>query len=162
MINSQRPGMPSVSSTGTRSTGQSHDHDQLAAAAFGCDAVIHLAAKVGRGVNIGDIDGYALRNDYGTAMALRVAAEVGISRFLYASSMVVYGKGRYSCAEHCVVRPPPRRRDDLEAGRFDPAVPDLQRSAESRTGTGVGSARSAQRLCGDEGTRRTAGGHLEP
>jgi dTDP-L-rhamnose 4-epimerase len=118
--------------------------------ASGCDAVIHLAAKVGLGVNIGDIDGYALRNDYGTAMALRVAAEVGISRFLYASSMVVYGEGRYSCAEHCVVRPPPRRRDDLEAGRFD------------RTGTGVGSARSAQRLCGDEGTRRTAGGHLEP
>jgi dTDP-L-rhamnose 4-epimerase len=29
------------------------DHDRLAAAASGCDAVIHLAAKVGLGVNIG-------------------------------------------------------------------------------------------------------------
>jgi nucleoside-diphosphate-sugar epimerase len=44
-------------------------------------------------LNIGDIDGYALQNDYGTAMALQVAAEVGISRFLYASSMVVNGEG---------------------------------------------------------------------
>jgi dTDP-L-rhamnose 4-epimerase len=99
------------------------DHDRLAAAASGCDAVIHLAAKVGLGVDIGDIDGYALQNDYGTAMVLRVAAEVGISRFLYASSMVVYGEGRYTCAEHGVVRPPPRRRHDLEAGRFDPLCP---------------------------------------
>ena len=99
------------------------DHDRLAAAASGCDSVIHLAAKVGLGVSIGDIDAYALHNDYGTAMALRVAAEVGISRFLYASSMVVYGEGRCCCAEHGSVRPPPRRRADLDAGRFDPLCP---------------------------------------
>jgi dTDP-L-rhamnose 4-epimerase len=96
------------------------DHDRLAAAASGCNAVIHLAAKVGLGVNIGDIDEYALHNDYGTAMALRVAAEEGISRFVYASSMVVYGEGRYRCAVHGCVRPPARREDDLDAGRFDP------------------------------------------
>jgi dTDP-L-rhamnose 4-epimerase len=99
------------------------DHDRLAAAASGCDAVVHLAAKVGLGVNIRDIDDYALHNDYGTAMALRVAAEAGISRFVYASSMVVYGEGRYRCALHGLVRPPPRRRDDLDAGRFDPLCP---------------------------------------
>ncbi|HMI33065.1 MAG TPA: NAD(P)-dependent oxidoreductase, partial [Propionibacteriaceae bacterium] len=99
------------------------DHDRLAAAASGCDAVVHLAAKVGLGVNIRDIDDYALHNDYGTAMALRIAAEAGISRFVYASSMVVYGEGRYRCAVHGLVRPPPRRRDDLDAGRFDPPCP---------------------------------------
>jgi dTDP-L-rhamnose 4-epimerase len=98
------------------------DHDRLAAAASGCDAVIHLAAKVGLGVNIGDIDD-ARHNDYGTAVLLRVAAEAGISLFLYASSMVVYGEGHYRCAEHRSVRPPPRSRDDLEAGRFDPLCP---------------------------------------
>ena len=99
------------------------DHDRLGAAASGCDAVIHLAAKVGLGVSICDIDDYALHNDYGTAVALRVAAEVGISRFLYASSMVVYGEGRYRCAGTDTVRPPPRRREDLDAGRFDPLCP---------------------------------------
>ena len=50
------------------------DHDRLTAAANGCDAVIHLAAKVGLGIDISDIDQYALHNDYGTAMTLRVAA----------------------------------------------------------------------------------------
>jgi dTDP-L-rhamnose 4-epimerase len=99
------------------------DHDRLATAASGCDTVVHLAAKVGLGVNIRDIDDYALHNDYGTAMALRVAAEAGISRFIYASSMVVYGEGRYRCAVHGLVRPPPRLRDDLDAGRFDPLCP---------------------------------------
>jgi dTDP-L-rhamnose 4-epimerase len=99
------------------------DHDRLAAAASGCDAIIHLAAKVGLGVNIKDIDEYALHNDYGTAMALRVAAEANISRLVYASSMVVYGEGRYRCADDGRVRPPARRQDDLEAGRFDPPCP---------------------------------------
>ena len=99
------------------------DHDRLTAAANGCDAVIHLAAKVGLGVDISDIDQYALHNDYGTAMTLRVAAESGITRFLYASSMVVYGEGGYRCAHHGSIRPPARRRDDLEARRFDPRCP---------------------------------------
>ena len=48
-------------------------------------------------------------------MALCVAGEAGISRFVYAFSMVVYGEGRYCCADHGYVRPPPRRQDDLDA-----------------------------------------------
>jgi hypothetical protein len=35
---------------------------------------------------------------------------------VYASSMAVYGEGRCRCAEHGSVRPPARRRDDLDAG----------------------------------------------
>jgi dTDP-L-rhamnose 4-epimerase len=99
------------------------DHDRLATAASGCGTVVHLAAKVGLGVDICDIDEYALYNDYGTAMALRVMAEGGVSRFIYASSMVVYGEGGYRCAAHGVLRPPPRRREDLDGGRFDPVCP---------------------------------------
>ncbi len=99
------------------------DHDRLRAAADGCEAVIHLAAKVGLGVDITDIDEYALQNDVGTAMALRVAAEQDISRFVYASSMVVYGEGRYLCVRHGSVSPPPRHRNDLDAGCFDPRCP---------------------------------------
>jgi dTDP-L-rhamnose 4-epimerase len=40
-----------------------------------------------------------------------------------ASSMVVYGEGRYDCPEHGPVRPSARRRSDLEAGRFEPSCP---------------------------------------
>src|SRR5204863_9235641 len=40
-----------------------------------------------------------------------------------ASSMVVYGEGRYRCATHGIVGPGPRDRRDLEAGRFEPPCP---------------------------------------
>ena len=99
------------------------DHDRLRVAAAGCDGVIHLAAKVGLGVNISDIDSYALQNDYGTALVLRTAAEHRILRLLYASSMVVYGEGSYRCVHHGLVRPWPRLPSDLNAWRFDPRCP---------------------------------------
>ena len=37
--------------------------------------------------------------------------------------MVVYGEGRYDCPEHGLVRPGPRARADLDAGRFEPRCP---------------------------------------
>jgi dTDP-L-rhamnose 4-epimerase len=37
--------------------------------------------------------------------------------------MVVYGEGRYECAEHGVVPAAPRRRADLDEGRFEPPCP---------------------------------------
>jgi dTDP-L-rhamnose 4-epimerase len=40
-----------------------------------------------------------------------------------ASSMVVYGEGRYECPEHGVVPAAPRCRADLDAGRFEPPCP---------------------------------------
>jgi dTDP-L-rhamnose 4-epimerase len=47
----------------------------------------------------------------------------GVGRLVLASSMVVYGEGRYACAEHGVVRPGPRRPEDLARGRFEPPCP---------------------------------------
>ena len=42
---------------------------------------------------------------------------------MLASSMVVYGEGRYDCPEHGRVRPPARAAADLEQGRFEPRCP---------------------------------------
>ncbi len=89
----------------------------------GCDAVVHLAAKVGLGVGIADITDYAWQNDYGTAVVLKAAAAHGITQVVYASSMVVYGEGAYACPEHGPTSPPPRRRSDLDRGVFDPLCP---------------------------------------
>ena len=131
-------------------------------AADGCEAVIHLAAKVGLGVDIFDIDEYALHNDVGTAMTLRVAAEHRITRFVYASSMVVYGEGRYLCVRHGSMSPPPRHRNDLDAAALRPTMPaPAARSCGSGTGARVGATGSAQRLRGDEGPRGAAGDDLE-
>jgi dTDP-L-rhamnose 4-epimerase len=90
------------------------------------DAVVHLAAKVGLGVGIDDIDDYVASNDLGTAVLLRAAAERA-PHVVYASSMVVYGEGAYRCAEHGGVHPPPRSEADLSAGLFDPRCPSCGR-----------------------------------
>jgi len=97
------------------------DLDRVRSAVAGCQVVVHLAAKVGLGIELGDIDDYVRQNDLGTAVVLRAAAEAGVARVVYASSMVVYGEGAYSCRDHGPVAPPPRAAADLACGRFEPA-----------------------------------------
>jgi dTDP-L-rhamnose 4-epimerase len=46
--------------------------------------------------------------------------------------MVVYGEGRYACAEHGIVRPPPREPADLDAARYEPPCPLCGRALEPR------------------------------
>lgn len=87
------------------------------------DAVVHLAAKVGLGVDLDDIADYVSTNDLGTAVVLRAAHHARVGHVVYASSMVVYGEGAYDCAVHGRVAPGPRRRTDLDAGVFDPRCP---------------------------------------
>lgn len=90
----------------------------------GVDAVCHQAAKVGLGVDFGDVGDYVSRNDLGTAVLLRGLHDAGFAgRLVLASSMVVYGEGRYCCDRHGEVRPGPRAAADLEAGRFEPRCP---------------------------------------
>ena len=44
-------------------------------------------------------------------------------RLVLASSMVVYGEGRYRCPTHGDVSPRRGAVEDLEAGRFEPRCP---------------------------------------
>jgi dTDP-L-rhamnose 4-epimerase len=104
--------------------GDLRDPATAAAAVDGAAAVCHQAAMVGLGTDIGDIADYVSHNDLGTAVLLRALAAAGFAgRLVLASSMVVYGEGRYACPEHGVVRPPPRAARDLDAGRFEPPCP---------------------------------------
>src|SRR4051794_20157218 len=93
-------------------------------AVVGVRAVCHQASMVGLGADIGDIADYVGHNDLGTAMLLRaLAAERFGGRIVLASSMVVYGEGRYRCPRHGEVRPGPRSPKALDAGRFEPPCP---------------------------------------
>ncbi|HEX5617591.1 MAG TPA: NAD-dependent epimerase/dehydratase family protein [Solirubrobacteraceae bacterium] len=104
--------------------GDLRDPDTAARAVAGVSAVSHQAAMVGLGADIGDIADYVAHNDLGTAVLLRaLAARSFRGRIVLASSMVVYGEGRYACGEHGIVRPPARPAADLEAGRFEPPCP---------------------------------------
>jgi dTDP-L-rhamnose 4-epimerase len=87
----------------------------------GVDAVCHQAALVGLGVRVGDLPSFASHNDLGTAALLAAMHEAGVDRLVLASSMVVYGEGRYACPRHGPQLPGPRSAADLDAGRFDNA-----------------------------------------
>lgn len=89
----------------------------------GMDSVIHLAAKVGLGVAIGDMPDYASSNDHGTAELLAGMARADVVRLTLASSMVVYGEGLGLCPEHGEVAPAPRQPAALEVGSFEPPCP---------------------------------------
>jgi dTDP-L-rhamnose 4-epimerase len=89
----------------------------------GVDAVVHQAARVGLGVDAQDLPAYVGDNDLGTAVLLAAMDRAGVGRLVLASSMVVYGEGRYDCPVHGRVRPGPRVPADLDAGRFEPPCP---------------------------------------
>jgi dTDP-L-rhamnose 4-epimerase len=90
----------------------------------GVTAICHQAGKVGLGVDFGDVDDYVNHNDIGWAVGLRALHDYSFAgRIVLASSMVVYGEGRYRCDAHGLVAPAPRRADDLAAGRFEPPCP---------------------------------------
>ncbi len=93
-------------------------------AVVGIDAVCHQAAKVGLGLDFGDVTDYVDHNDVGTATLLRALYAASFTgRFVLASSMVVYGEGVARCPTHGSMRPPPRDRSDLERGSFEPRCP---------------------------------------
>jgi dTDP-L-rhamnose 4-epimerase len=89
----------------------------------GVDVVCHQAAVVGAGVDANDSPAFASHNDFGTAVLLAAMHRVRCRRLVLASSMVVYGDGRYRCERHGVVAPSPRLDDDLRQGLFDNRCP---------------------------------------
>ncbi|KAA0021515.1 NAD-dependent epimerase/dehydratase family protein [Antrihabitans cavernicola] len=89
----------------------------------GVDVVCHQAAVVGAGIGAQDAPAYASHNDFGTAVLLAAMDRAGCHRLVLASSMVVYGEGRYRSATSGTVEPLPRRREDLDNGIFDNVDP---------------------------------------
>lgn len=109
--------------------GDVRDRELVSRALQGVTSICHQAAMVGLGVDLDDLPEYVSHNDLGTAVLLREAAHTpGIERLVLASSMVVYGEGRYACPEHGPVRPGPRDVADLEAGQFEPPCPSCGRA----------------------------------
>jgi dTDP-L-rhamnose 4-epimerase len=100
------------------------DEAAVATAVERVDAVCHQAARVGLGVDFDDVGRYVHDNDAGTASLLRALWRRSFrGRLVVASSMVVYGEGRYRCPRDGSVRPGPRSQDDLSARRFESRCP---------------------------------------
>ena len=84
----------------------------------GADAVVHLAARVGVGQSMYELDEYVGANTHGTAVLLEAMLDKPVGKLLVASSMSIYGEGLYTPAQACE-----RRREDLEARRWEPVGP---------------------------------------
>ena len=79
----------------------------------GVDAVVHLAAEVGVGQSMYEIDRYVGANDLGTAVLLQALIASPVRRVVVASSMSVYGEGLYRDADG-------RQIEDAERGARGP------------------------------------------
>jgi dTDP-L-rhamnose 4-epimerase len=91
------------------------------------DAIIHLAALVGVGQSMYQIDRYIDANTKATAILLDILAkkEHNIKKLVVASSMSIYGEGKYHC-ENCDtdVYPDLRNPEQLKNQQWDQLCPN--------------------------------------
>jgi dTDP-L-rhamnose 4-epimerase len=99
--------------------GDVRDRRLMSRALEGADAVVHLAARVGVGQSMYEIDQYVSANTRGTAVLLEALLERPVRKLLVASSMSIYGEGLYEPVDAVE-----RRREDLQARRWDPRGAD--------------------------------------
>ncbi len=83
--------------------GDVRDGDAVAAALAGIDSVIHLAAEVGVGQSMYEVERYTSTNDVGTAVLFERLIDHPVRRVVTASSMSIYGEGLYRDAEGALV-----------------------------------------------------------
>jgi dTDP-L-rhamnose 4-epimerase len=99
------------------------DRELLDATLEGVEAVVHLAAQVGVGQSMYDMTRYVRDNCLGTAVLLEALAQrkSQLSALVVASSMSIYGEGRYSCAKCDVPETEVlRTADALRERRWEP------------------------------------------
>jgi dTDP-L-rhamnose 4-epimerase len=88
----------------------------------GCDYVFHLAASVGVGQSMYEIERYTSVNELGTAVLLEAIAENPVKKLLVASSMSIYGEGLCRAGE-ATVEPREREPLQLKAGDWELRLP---------------------------------------
>jgi dTDP-L-rhamnose 4-epimerase len=96
------------------------DKAAVARALDGVDSVIHLAAEVGVGQSMYEVERYTSVNDVGTAVLFECLIDRPVRRVVTASSMSIYGEGLYRDADGRAVQDAdrPGLRDGLT--QWDP------------------------------------------
>jgi len=102
--------------------------DQLRRALTDMDAVIHLAAEVGVGQSMYEVESYTSTNTLGTAVLLQQLIARPVSRLVVASSMSLYGEGAYAAAPGgAMAAMLPRSAEQLRRGEWEPQAADSSR-----------------------------------
>jgi len=79
--------------------GDVRDKDAVRRALRGIDSVVHLAAEVGVGQSMYEVERYTSTNDVGTAVLFEALIDHPVRRVVTASSMSIYGEGLYRDAD---------------------------------------------------------------
>jgi dTDP-L-rhamnose 4-epimerase len=103
--------------------GDLRDSDLLARALSRVDSVIHLAAEVGVGQSMYEIERYVGGNDLATAALFQALIDRSVRRLVTASSMSIYGEGLYRTENGDVVEDAER-----STGRAGQSYDPLDRS----------------------------------
>jgi dTDP-L-rhamnose 4-epimerase len=89
--------------------GDIRNADAVRRALRGVDSVIHLAAEVGVGQSMYEVERYTSTNDLGTAVLFEALIGNPVRRVVTASSMSIYGEGLYRDAEGRLIEDAERR-----------------------------------------------------
>jgi dTDP-L-rhamnose 4-epimerase len=102
------------------------DKEAVASALLGIDSVVHLAAEVGVGQSMYEVERYTSTNDVGTAVLFEALIDHPVRRVVTASSMSIYGEGLYRDAEGELVQDAERKTLRDGQANWEP-VDDLGR-----------------------------------
>jgi len=105
--------------------GDVRDRDSLGKALAGVDVVFHLAAAVGVGQSMYQIQYYTDVNTLGGAVLLDLLANEKhrVRKIVVASSMSIYGEGKYECDDCGIVYPRLRSEAQLKARDWEMKCP---------------------------------------
>ncbi|HEY8381459.1 MAG TPA: SDR family NAD(P)-dependent oxidoreductase [Microvirga sp.] len=100
--------------------GDVRDETAVLKALKGATKVVHLAAEVGVGQSMYQVDRYVSVNDYGTAVLFQQLIDNPVKRVVVASSMSIYGEGLYRDADGKVVEDVVRTARASASDPWDP------------------------------------------
>ena len=106
--------------------GDVRDPNLLKTVLDGIDVVYHFAATVGVGQSMYEISRYMSVNTQGTAELLQAVLDTKskVEKIVVASSMSIYGEGRYVGADGRTYAPPVRSTEQLKRGEWEVSVGD--------------------------------------
>jgi dTDP-L-rhamnose 4-epimerase len=101
--------------------GDMQDVSAVTRALVGIDIVFHLAAAVGVGQSMYELSHYMGSNTHGTAVLLDtlLKRKSKVQKVILASSMSIYGEGKYSCRQCGPASPDLRSSEQLRAKQWE-------------------------------------------
>jgi dTDP-L-rhamnose 4-epimerase len=105
--------------------GDIRDSAAVRRALSGIEVVFHMAAAVGVGQSMYEIEHYMGTNTQGTAVLLQqlLDSKSRVEKLVLASSMSIYGEGKYLCAQCGSVAPQLRSLEQLRLKQWEPNCP---------------------------------------